>query len=178
MAKAFRRGYGNRKADALSRPRAQATDYQRANALLWLAHDGEAVVQSDDIERILRTVPSSRVVLTRHTKDGAPVYRVTAAGQRWALEQLSSSMAHSGRSEPLRTAPKIPEPAIESRRVGRATEWRAIDYARRIRTEWLESALRNEILERAAKTAVRRTDPSRLGKYHSREDGWVVVHAI
>ena len=74
------------------------TDYQRANALLWLAQGNEEVVHSTDVQNVLRTIPPTHAVRVRQTSEGVPVYRVTPAGQKWALAQLASSPAHGGTS--------------------------------------------------------------------------------
>jgi hypothetical protein len=179
MATAIRRGYGDRKGSRQPR-RDPVTDYQRANALIWLSNEGEAVVHSHDIEQILRTIPPSRVVLVRRTADGTPVYRVTSAGQRWAIAQLASSLAHSGGvvAKRVPSVPHAPEPMIETRQFGRGGEWRVVDYVRKVRTPWLTAVARTGILEKAAKMAVRRTDPQRLTHRHTRDDDWVVVHAF
>jgi len=153
------------------------TDNQRASALLWLSRDGngEEVVYNADIERVLRTVASKYVVRVRET-GGHPVYRVTNLGQIWAVLQLKSSVAHSGRSSANFTRP--PAETIEERHVGRTAEWRVVDSTRRVRTPWLAGDVRTRILEQAARMAVRRTDPAKLTSRHTRDGGWVLVHAL
>jgi hypothetical protein len=154
--------------------RAPVTDRQRANALLWLGRGGDEVVPNSEIDRILRTMASNHVVRVRRTREGYPVYRVTPAGQRWAVAQLGSSPVHMGRSAYL--VRKGDPPVIEERTGG---EWRAIDYFRRVRTPWLHGGSRTPIIENAAKTAVRRTDPKKLIAHrHTRDDDWIVVHSL
>ena len=154
--------------------RTAVTDRQRATALLWLGNGGEEVVPNSEIDRILRSMASNHVVLVRRTREGYPVYRVTPAGQRWAVAQLASSPVHIGRSANL--VRKGDQPLIEERPGG---EWRAIDYVRRVRTPWLASSARTTIIERAAKMSVRRTDPKKLIAHrHTRDDDWVVVHSL
>ena len=154
--------------------RTAVTDRQRANALLWLGNGGEEVVPDSEIDRVLRTMASNHVVLVRRTREGYPVYRVTPAGQRWAVAQLASSPVHMGRSANL--VRKGDQPLIEERPGG---EWRAIDYVRRVRTPWLHGGSRTPIIERAAKTAIRRTDPKKLIAHrHTRDDDWIVVHSL
>ncbi len=158
------------------------TDYQRANALLWLAQGNEEVVHSTDVQNVLRTIPPTHAVRVRQTSDGVPVYRVTPAGQKWALAQLASSPAHGGTAAnygPRRKpAAATAEPVIETRPGPRGTDWRVVDYVRHVRTPWLGSDVRTNIVERAAKLAVRNTDPNRLTQRHTRDDDWVIVHSL
>jgi hypothetical protein len=154
--------------------RTPVTDRQRANALLRLGNGGEEIVPNSEIDRILRTIASNHVVPVRRTREGYPVYRVTSAGQRWAVDQLASSAVHTGRSANLvRRGDHI---LIEERPGG---EWRAIDYVRRVRTPWLHGGSRTQIIERAAKAAVLATEPKKLmAPHHTREDDWIVVHSL
>jgi len=155
--------------------RTAVTDRDRANALLWLGNGGEEVVPNSDVGRVLRTIAPNHVVRVRQTAEGHPVYRVTAAGQRWAVAQLASSPIHSGRSASL--VRKDGEQSVIEERPG--GDWRVIDYARRVRTPWLASSSRSSIVERAAKMAVRRTDPAKLIAHrHTRDDDWVIVHSL
>ncbi len=155
---------------------AAVTDRMRANVLLLLGNGGEEIVPNSDIDRVLRTIPPNHVVRVRETREGYPVYRVTSAGQRWAVAQLASSTAHTGRSANLiRKGPG--EPALIEERPG--GEWRAVDYLRHVRTPWLASGARTPIIERAAKMAVRNTDPTKLTPHrHTRDKDWVVVHSL
>lgn len=156
--------------------RAEVTDRARALVLLRLASGGEETVGNKDIDRILRTLAPNHVVRVRRTPAGYPVYRVTAAGQRWAVAQLASSTEHAGRSANLVRKGPGDTILIEDRQGG---EWRAIDYGRRVRTPWLASGARTPIIERAAKMAVRRTDTDKLIAHrHTRDKDWVVVHSI
>ena len=154
------------------------TDYQRASALLWLSRDGnsEEVVYNPDLARVLRTIAQKYVVHVRTTANDEPVYRVTGLGQIWAVLQLKSDLASTGRSANM--ARPASEATIEERHVGRSGEWRVVDKARRVRTPWLASDVRTRVLEQAAKMAVRRTDPAKLTSRHTRDGDWVVVHAI
>lgn len=157
------------------------TDYQRANALLWLAQGNEEVVHSTDVQNVLRTIPPTHALRVRQTSEGVPVYRVTPAGQKWALAQLASSPAHGGTSAdhgPKRKPTATVDPVIETRGGIRGTEWRVVDYVRHVRTPWLGGDVRTNIVERAAKMAVRNTDPNRLTQRHTRDDDWVIVHSL
>lgn len=155
--------------------RETVTDRQRAEAILALASGNEEVVYDSKIDRVLRTMASNYVVRVRRTPEGRSVYRVTRAGQRWALDQLASSPIHSTRAGNL-TRKNGSDPVIEERPDG---DWRAVDYPRRVRTPWLASAARTSIIERAAKMAVRRTDPAKLVAHrHTRDADWIVVHSL
>ena len=150
--------------------RGVVTDRQRANALLLLGSGNEEVVADSGVDRILRTLRPSLVVRVRQTKEGHSVYRATHAGQRWAVDQLATSPLHANLIR------RRPGDAIEERPNG---EWRVIDYARRVRTPWRASAARTPVIERAAKMAVRRTDPSKLVAHrHTRDGDWVVAHSL
>ena len=149
--------------------RAAVTDRDRANALLWLA-GGSGEVADSDIELVLRTMGPNHVVRVGETRSG-PVYRATPAGQRWAVAQLASSPLHMGN-----LVRKSSAAVIEERPGG---EWRVIDHMRRVRTPWLASGARTPIIEKAARAAVRRTDPARLVAHrHTRDEDWVVVHSL
>jgi len=155
------------------------TDYQRANAILWLGRGGEEVVYSPEAEHVLRTIPATHAVRVRRTTEGVPVYRATAEGQRWAVAQLAHSPAHGGTFADFKPKAAAPSgPVIETKPGTRGTDWRVIDYVRHVRTPWLDGNLRTRVLEIAAKMAVKRTDREKLTDRHSRDEGWVIVHRL
>jgi hypothetical protein len=149
---------------------------------LWLSQNGnvEEIVDDARIERALRTVAPKYVVRVRETAKG-PIYRVTKLGQIWAVLQLrqddSSWTSLTHRFANI-TRTKMDVLAVEERRIGRKAEWRVTDKVRRVRTPWLASDVRTLALERAAKTAVRRTDLAKLTSRHTRDGDWVIVHAL
>jgi hypothetical protein len=148
------------------------TDQQRANALLRLGR-GEEIVNSAEVERILRTMGPNHVVRVRQTPAG-PIYRVTPAGQRWAVAQLASSFGHSANIVRKPGVPRAEPLLIEER----GSEWRVVDQARHVRTPWLSGSVRSSVVEKAAKFAVRRTDPAKPTGRHTRDGDWIVVHSL
>jgi len=139
------------------------TDRQRASALLLLGSGREEIVPDSEIDRVLRSMAPSYVVRVRRTPEGT-VYRATAAGQRWAVSQLSSHPAHSGQGANLM---RVRADLIEE---GPGGHWRVIDSVRRVRTLWMHRTLRTPPVEKAARQAVSRARP--------RASGWVVVEAV
>jgi hypothetical protein len=117
----------------------------------------------------------------RQTSEGVPVYRVTRAGQQWALAQLATpghwlpaggkAANYSSSTKPVGASA---EPVIETR----GAEWRVVDYVRHVCTPWMSANMRTSIMERAAKRAVRDTNPNRLTQRHTRDAGWVIVHSL
>jgi len=161
--------------------RTKVTDHQRANAILWLGlgRAGEEVVYSSEVESILRTIPATHAVRVRRTADGAPVYRATAAGQKWAVAQLAHSPAHvASFADFASKGSASSEPVIETKAGLRGTDWRVIDYVRHVRTPWLDGNLRTRVVETAAKKAVKGTDRDKLTDRHTRDRDWVVVRRL